>query len=183
MPPSNMTWCRPSSRWANRLSAEGVVTGRWYPGGRRDLSGARRPGYGAGMAALDFWVGHWRATWDGGQGTNTVTRELGGQVVVERFEAAGDEPFSGLSVSVEDPGTGAWRQTWVDSEGSYWAFEGGPQPDGTFVFGTPGPVDRDQVFKRMVFSNIAADSFDWRWEFSVDGVAWDQRWAIRYERR
>jgi hypothetical protein len=135
------------------------------------------------MAGLDFWVGEWRATWDGGTGTNTVTRELGGRVVVERFEAEGDEPFHGMSVSLDDPVTGIWRQTWVDSEGSYWAFVGGPQDDGSFVFGTPGPVDTDQVFKRMVFSNIAEGSFDWRWEFSADGTSWEQRWAIRYERR
>src|SRR4051794_8995077 len=135
------------------------------------------------MAGLDFWVGEWRATWGGGTGTNSVTRELGGRVVVERFEADGDEPFNGMSVSVDDPVTDIWRQTWVDSEGSYWAFVGGPQDDGSFVFGTPSPVDADQVFKRMVFSNIAERSFDWRWEFSADGTSWEQRWAIRYERR
>ena len=54
------------------------------------------------MAALDFWLGDWQATWDGGSGRNQVTREVGGQVIVERFEAAGDEPFSGISVSVAD---------------------------------------------------------------------------------
>ncbi len=135
------------------------------------------------MDALDFWVGEWDASWDGGGGRNTVTRELGGKVVVERFEAAPPAPFSGLSVSAYDSSSEHWRQTWVDSTGSYWAFVGGPLPDGTFVFGTPTPVDADQVFKRMVFSGIGPDSFDWRWEFSADGTAWEERWAIRYQRR
>ena len=134
------------------------------------------------MAALDFWLGDWRATWDGGSGRNQVTREVGGQVIVERFEAAGDEPFSGISVSVADT-AGLWRQTWADSTGSYWTFVGGPQPDGTFLFGTSEPVDSDHVYKRMVFSNIGADAFDWRWEFSPDADTWEQRWAIRYTRR
>jgi hypothetical protein len=134
------------------------------------------------MAGLDFWLGDWRATWDGGSGRNQVTREVGGQVIVERFEAAGDEPFSGISVSVADT-AGLWRQTWADSTGNYWTFVGGPQPDGTFLFGTSEPVDSDHVYKRMVFSNIEADAFDWRWEFSPDADTWEQRWAIRYTRR
>lgn len=135
------------------------------------------------MTGLDFWVGEWTATWDGGSGSNTVTRELDGRVVVERFEAAGGEPFSGMSLSVPDVATGRWRQTWVDSSGSYWTFVGGPQADGSFVFETPERVDAEQAFKRMAFFDIRADAFDWRWEFSMDGENWEQRWAIRYRRR
>ena len=116
-------------------------------------------------------------------GRNRVTRDLGGRVIVERFEAAGDEPFSGMSLSVLDPTSGRWRQTWADSNGGYWAFVGGPQPDGTFVFATPGPVDAERVHKRMVFSDIHDDSFAWRWEFSPDGVVWEQRSAISFTRR
>ena len=135
------------------------------------------------MDALDFWIGEWDATWEGGSGTNTVTRELGGHVVVERFEAGAPDPLSGLSVSVPDPAGNRWRQTWVDSTGNYWAFVGGPQEDRTFVFETPDRVDTDQVFKRMLFSGIEPDAFDWRWEFSPDGQRWQQRWAIHYQRR
>ncbi len=135
------------------------------------------------MDALDFWIGEWVATWEGGGGSNVVTREFGGNVVVERFEADGPQPFSGLSVSVHDPAAGQWRQTWVDSTGNYWAFAGGAQDDGTVVLATPGRVDADQAFKRMVFSGIEPDAFDWRWEFSEDGAHWEQRWAIRYRRR
>lgn len=134
------------------------------------------------MDGLDFWVGDWDAQWDGGRGRNTVTQAALDRVYVERFRAEGDEPFEGMSLSVCDR-TGEWRQSWADSDGNCWAFVGGPQPDGTFVFGTPVPVDADQVFKRMVFAEIAADSFAWRWEFSADGEAWEQRWAIRYRRR
>jgi len=60
---------------------------------------------------------------------------------------------------------------------------GGPRPDGTFVFATPEPVDVDRLYKRMVFSEIAADGFAWRWEASSDGADWQQRWAIAYRRR
>jgi len=135
------------------------------------------------MGALDFWIGQWDATWDGGGGTNSVTQELDGHVVIERFEAAAPDSFSGLSVSVPDPATDRWRQTWVDSTGHYWAFDGGPEADGTFVFATPARVDAEQVFKRMVFSGLQPDTFDWRWEFSANGRQWEQRWAIQYRRR
>ena len=80
--------------------------------------------YGDRMSELDFWVGDWDAEWDGGRGRNTVTRELGGRVYVERFRAGDDESFEGMSLSVRDDSTGAWRQTWADSDGGYWAFVG-----------------------------------------------------------
>ena len=70
----------------------------------------------------------------------------------------------------------------MDSTGSYWHFEGWPQEDGTFVFATPGAVDADQRYKRMVFSEIVEDGFAWRWEFSEDRTTWEQRWAITYRR-
>ncbi len=135
------------------------------------------------MSGLDFWIGEWDAAWDGGAGTNHVTREYGGNVVVERFEAGPPEPFNGFSLSVADAEGTGWRQTWVDSTGSYWAFVGGPQSDGSFSFATPDRVDADDVWKRMVFFDIQADSFDWRWEFSDDEIIWVPRWEIRYRRR
>src|SRR3954452_6567109 len=135
------------------------------------------------MSGLDFWIGDWDAVWDGGTGKNVVSRELDDRVVVERFEALGDETFSGMSISVQDADSGTWRQTWADSLGSYWTFVGGPQADGSFVFATPAPVDADQGFKRMVFFDIEDAGFRWRWEFSPDGASWQQRWAISYTRR
>jgi hypothetical protein len=135
------------------------------------------------MSELDFWVGDWDAVWDGGRGRNTVTRELGDRVYVERFQALGSEPFSGMSLSVQHAGTGEWRQTWADSEGSYWSFVGSVLADGSFVFATTGRVDEEQAFKRMVFSDITDEAFHWRWERSLDGDAWEQRWAIDYTRR
>ena len=106
-----------------------------------------------GPDALDFWLGTWTATWDGGGGTNTITRELADAVVVERFEAAPPEPWSGMSVSVHDPTSDRWRQTWVDSNGSYWHFVGTRTDEGT-IFATPDRVDHDQTYKRMVFSDM-----------------------------
>ena len=64
--------------------------------------------FGAGLRSvpcaddLDFWVGEWDARWDGGHGTNTVTSELDGAVILERFDGRPGTTLRGLSVSVFD---------------------------------------------------------------------------------
>jgi hypothetical protein len=135
----------------------------------------------AGSAGLDFWLGRWTCTWDGGHGRNHVTKELDDRVVVERFESESPERWSGLSLSVHDEREG-WRQTWVDSTGNYWAFRGDVHPEGFAFRVTERESDRE-VEKRMVFSDIAPERFAWRWERSEDeGRTWETLWAIRYER-
>src|SRR5215470_15500313 len=77
---------------------------------------------------FDFWLGDWDLTWEGGGGTNSITRILDGQVLQERFAAHQDDPnvpaLQGASVSVFVPELGKWRQTWVDNNGSYMDFVG-----------------------------------------------------------
>jgi len=135
------------------------------------------------VLSLDFWIGDWDAVWDGGRGRNSVSLDLHGRAVIERFRTLEADPFVGLSVSVHNSRADKWFQTWADSSGSYWTFSGGSQDDGTFIFGTETPVDAEAVYKRMVFFDIAHDSFRWRWEFSPDGNSWEQRWLINYTRR
>ncbi len=134
-------------------------------------------------SALDFWVGAWDAVWNGGRGTNIVTRDYGGHAIIERFESSEPEPFRGMSVSAFDPVEGCWRQVWVDSQGSRWWFTGGPDVEG-FVLTAPELVDDVAVLKRMVFSDVRDDAFAWRWERSDDdGATWMLLWAIDYRRR
>jgi hypothetical protein len=62
--------------------------------------------------ALDFWLGTWRVTAGGAYaGTDTVTAELGGCAVVERWSDA--DGGSGMSLFAYDAFSGAWTQTWV----------------------------------------------------------------------
>lgn len=148
------------------------------PAGQTRVVEAERLG---GPDALDFWLGEWACSWDGGHGRNRVTRELDGRVVVERFESEAPERWSGMSVNVHDDRRG-WRQTWVDSTGNYWAFEGAPHPEG-FAFSTTEHEDGRDVEKRMVFSDIGPDAFSWRWERSGDGGrTWEVLWTIDYGR-
>jgi hypothetical protein len=56
--------------------------------------------------------------------------------------------------------------------------------DGRMILSRTGTVKGNTVDQRMVFYNIAADSFDWDWETSRDGGrTWELRWRIHYQRR
>jgi len=131
---------------------------------------------------LDFWLGSWHARWEGGEGTNTITREFDCKVVVERFEGRPSLELTGYSVSVFDAEADLWRQTWVDDNGSYFALTGGNVGD-TFVLQMSTVRGGVPIELRMVFCEIEADSFRWLWERSKDGgVTWDPAWEIAYTR-
>ncbi|MDH3295480.1 MAG: hypothetical protein OER95_14265 [Acidimicrobiia bacterium] len=138
-----------------------------------------------GSGTFDFWLGTWDCGFDGGHAVNTVTRELGDRVIREHFVVDRPRSWTGTSVSVHSNQAG-WRQTWVDESGNYWAFVGG-LVDGCPSFATPVPVDGDDenppLYKRMVFTDITDDGFNWRWESSPDGDRWTIDWRIRYSRR
>jgi hypothetical protein len=135
----------------------------------------------SGPSSLDFWLGEWSCAWDGGGGRNSITRELGDAVVVERFDALEPERWSGMSLNVFDELHG-WRQTWVDSTGNYWALQGRSHPEG-FTFAVDEVENGRDITKRMVFSDIQADAFRWRWERSEDaGATWSELWVIDYRR-
>lgn len=133
-------------------------------------------------ADFDFWLGNWSAVWEGGQGTNTITRVLNGHVVQERFSDPGSR-FSGESWTVYDHQLKRWRQTWVDDTGSYMIFEGGPTPEGVTLHTRMPDKTGTMYLYHMVFHNITADAFDWTWKRSLDdGKTWEVQWAIRYAR-
>jgi hypothetical protein len=125
-----------------------------------------------GTRALDFWLGDWDGRWSGGAGTNSITAELGGSVILERFESP---ELQGMSISVHDGKT--WRQSWADSNHTYLDFQGGPVGDDFELVHA-----RDDAVFRMRFTEIAADSFVWLWEQRVE-AGWELKWRIDYERR
>lgn len=64
---------------------------------------------------FDFWVGTWDVTTPNGQtaGTNRITLEEGGCLLVERWSGASGG--TGQSYNYVDRDTGQWRQVWVSS--------------------------------------------------------------------
>lgn len=135
---------------------------------------------------LDFWVGEWDAVWvdqEGNeqQGSNSITLQQGGCVIQENFNGNPGTPFTGLSISMYVSRLGYWKQSWMDSAGGYLDFTGGPD-EGGFHFTLVRATD-EAPYMRMIFRNIADDSFDWHWQQSEDeGETWGDQWVINYTR-
>jgi len=140
---------------------------------------------------FDFWLGDWSVTWKNADGTtgkahNHVARILDGQVIEEQFdEDAADPPphLRGRSLSVLQKATGLWRQSWSDNQGGFFAFTASVDGDKR-IFATDLRTDGAQVKgQRMVFRDIAKDSFTWDWESTTDGgKTWTLNWQLSYKR-
>jgi hypothetical protein len=139
---------------------------------------------------FDFWVGEWDLSWPGsgnspgGTGTNRIEKILDGCVFQENFAAAGPQPLTGRSVSTYNAQEKKWKQTWVDSQGSYIDLTGEFQNgEMRLTRHAVGPDGKPRLM-RMVYTNIKPDSFDWRWEASTDdGKTWQVQWPIHYKRK
>src|SRR5262245_47263976 len=130
---------------------------------------------------FDFWIGEWDVTWSTGKGTNTISRILDDRVIHESFDASPSAPLRGMSVSVCDQGL--WRQTWVDSNGSYLDFVG-EFKDGKMDLRRRATLDGKLILQRMVWYNITRNALDWIWERSeAEGAAWTVLWQIHYQRK
>ncbi|HEX5132117.1 MAG TPA: hypothetical protein VFX92_06485 [Candidatus Krumholzibacteria bacterium] len=135
-------------------------------------------------AQFDFWVGVWDLTsGDKPAGTNTITKEFDGAVIMEHFSGIPQPGLNGMSVSVFNPATGKWHQTWVDNQAGYLDFVG-EFADGKMILSRHANRAGKDFLQRMVWSNIGPDSFDWSWERSDDnGATWQVVWPIHYTRK
>ena len=73
---------------------------------------------------FDFWLGEWQVSDGDGtlQGTNSITSEEGGCVLVERWASVRGN--TGQSYNFYSPASDEWRQVWV-SAGSIIDYTGG----------------------------------------------------------
>ena len=63
----------------------------------------------------------------------------------------------------------------------YLNFVGGRSSDEA-EFQRPQPTADGTLYQRMVFSDIEADSFEWRWQRSSDRAVWETVCPISYTR-
>ena len=71
-----------------------------------------------------------------------------------------------------------WKQTWVDSEGTYLDFVGRFEDGAMELRRTAGGA----LF-RMRWENIEPNAFDWSYQRSEDdGTTWTALWEIGYSR-
>ena len=138
-----------------------------------------------GPDALDFWIGTWEVSWDGGgHGTNSIRRILDDRVIEESFDGRDTESvLLGRSLSVLEARDGRWRQTWVDSTGAYIDLVG-VEVDGRIAFQREAVVDGVPITQRMVWLDVSRDAMRWQWQRSADGGStWQVAWEIAYRRR
>jgi hypothetical protein len=145
------------------------------------------PCAGPEFRTLDFWVGEWIAEDDKGKriGTNRITRDEYGACVVTEHFLMDDGTMKGHSVSIYRPGLKQWRQNWVDDQGGYFDFVGGPVSgaDHIFVFENKR-VAETQQHQRMIFQDVKPRSFVWRWQGKKQaGDVWADSWVIHYRRK
>ena len=136
------------------------------------------------FAQFDFWIGEWDLTWaDSLRGTNVITKEYDGCVIIEKFDGAPSMTFQGMSISTFNTKTGKWQQTWVDNSGGYLEFVG-EFSNGKMILSRETVVDGKRQWQRMIWYNISKNSLDWNWEKSADnGQNWETVWHIHYTRR
>ena len=138
-----------------------------------------------GPDALDFWLGTWDVSWEGGgHGTNTIRRILDDRVIEETFDGRdSDSVLLGRSLSVLDARDGRWRQTWVDSTGAYIDLVA-VELDGRIAFQRDTVIDGAPIVQRMAWLDVTPDAMRWQWQRSLDGGAtWEVAWEIDYRRR
>jgi len=89
-----------------------------------------------GFSDFDFWIGEWDVHVAGGQkaGTNSITREERGCVLVERWENT--TGGTGMSVNYLDLITNEWVQVWNAEGGSQINVRGGLTDEGMAMEGT-----------------------------------------------
>ncbi len=138
-----------------------------------------------GYADFDFWVGEWRVSNNvNGQfaGTNSITREEGGCLLMEHWEGASGG--TGTSMNYYNPVTREWRQLWVSAgryaidivgglRGESMVLEGSIYNFGGAVWdfrGTWTPDDDGSV--RQFFE-----------QYNHDSGVWEPWFDGRYERR
>lgn len=83
---------------------------------------------------FDFWLGSWSVESPQGQvvGTNTITEELGGCMLIENWESASGGQ-TGMSINYYDRDEGTWTQIFRDNSGNIAQW---PEIKGTFTEGS-----------------------------------------------
>ena len=134
---------------------------------------------------FDFWVGNWDLyTADTLNANNTIYKVMDGCTVQENFSDTKNGYF-GKSWSVYSPVSKEWHQTWVDNQGGYIALTGTFEEGKMTLTTAPRKLPNGkEIISRMIFYNIAKDSFDWDWQATNDaGATWKSNWKIHYVRK
>jgi hypothetical protein len=137
----------------------------------------------AEFAQFDFWVGEWDVIGPKGNpvGSNSISREHRGCVVVERWSGAGG--MTGSSFNIYTPSTKKWHQIWVDAAGTLLQLEGEFR-DGSMRLEGTGLTPKGPMLNRITWTPRADGTLRQFWEISTDaGKTWQASFDGAYRRK
>ena len=120
--------------------------------------------------ALDFWVGDWQigVANEHVDATSRVSRELGGCVVVERWDGGGGHVGENMfGYSADDK---SWHGMFADSVGHVHVFVNGRVRSGVAEFTGPSLGEHGEaVLNRITIRRTSPEHVQQLWEKSPDG--------------
>lgn len=141
---------------------------------------------------FDFWIGEWTVYQAGSTtagaanssaggaaagtntgtvaGTNSITREMGGCVLHERYRTPNG--YTGESFNIYDASRKRWHQTWVDSGGVLLVLEGGLTDGRMVLSGQTTGADGTVTTQRISWTPNADGTVRQLWESSKGNGAW-----------
>ncbi|MGQ0835690.1 MAG: hypothetical protein ACT4O5_12380 [Gammaproteobacteria bacterium] len=124
---------------------------------------------------FDFWVGDWEV-YAGGTlaGTNSITREHGGCVLVEHW--VGVRGMTGTSLNVYLPSKKKWHQTWADSTGKLLQLFGEFREGAMHLTGAG--INGGATLDKTTWTPNADGTVRQLWEQSQDG---GKSWAVVFD--
>jgi hypothetical protein len=133
---------------------------------------------------FDFWIGEWEVRTPDGTiaGTNSISRELDGCVLHERWNGA--RGMKGESFNTWDAARRGWHQTWVDTAGTLLLLDGGLDERGRMVLAGEGRARDGSPVRHRITWEPAGAGVRQLWESSSDaGQTWTVVFDGRYARR
>ena len=133
---------------------------------------------------FDFWVGYWDVYPANGErmiAHSLIERRYAGCAIRENWLPLGRE--GGGSYSAWRPGERRWRQTWVDSGGSWVEFFGGMQGEAMVLTGEWAGVNGPgtTALVRMTYTSEPGGVVRQLGESSTDGgTTWSPAWDYYY---
>jgi hypothetical protein len=126
---------------------------------------------------FDFWLGEWEVFAPNGTraGTNSITRDHGGCVLVERW--TGTRGLNGSSFNIYTPATRKWHQVWVDNSGTLLQLEG-EFVDGAMRMQGDGLTAKGAMLNRITWTPQGDGSVRQFWEISTDK---GQTWQVSFD--
>jgi len=118
---------------------------------------------------LAFWIGTWTVTVDGEHaGDNTITRELDGNAVVERWHGASG--VDGISLFWFDREAALWRQAWATNLGYAKDKRQVDAPAGSVRFEGPDRTTLTPLADGTVRQLIETRTDDGGWQPAFDAI-------------